>query len=56
MTKAYTIDDFCKVYSISKSFFYKLMKDGRAPQIMKVGKRTLVSSEAAETWRKSMEA
>lgn len=56
MTQAYTIDSFCELHSISKSFFYKLIKQGKAPKTMKVGKRILISSDAAQTWRKSMES
>jgi excisionase family DNA binding protein len=56
MTKAYSIDEFCKSYGISKSFFYKLKKQGKAPAIMEVGKRTLISSASAQKWEAEMEA
>lgn len=52
---AQSVDEFCQTNGISPSFFYKLAKQGKAPRIMKVGKRTLISSEAAEAWRKEME-
>ncbi len=55
MTKAYSIDEFCKSYGISKSFFYKLKKQGKAPAIMSVGKRTLISNASAMEWEKLME-
>ena len=55
MTKAYSIDEFCNLYGISKSFFYKLKKQGKAPAIMSVGKRTLISSASALDWEKLME-
>ena len=55
MTKAYSIDEFCKSYGISKSFFYKLKKQGKAPSTMSVGKRTLISSASALEWEKLME-
>jgi len=51
-----SIADFCKANGISQSFFYKLMKQGKAPKTMQVGKRRLISAEAAQEWRKSMEA
>ncbi|WP_212566890.1 hypothetical protein [Aromatoleum tolulyticum] len=35
--------------------FYKLMKSGHGPRIMKVGTRTLISVEAAADWRRQME-
>lgn len=56
MTRAFTINDFCKAYSISRSLFYKLQHQGKAPQTFKLGKRVLISSDAAEQWQKSMEA
>lgn len=53
---AYTVTDFCADHYISRSFLYELIKDGRAPRLMKIGRRTLISAEAAAEWRKRMEA
>lgn len=55
-TNAYTVDEFCKSHRISRGTFYNLAKDGRAPVVMKVGTRTLISAEAATEWRRKMEA
>jgi predicted DNA-binding transcriptional regulator AlpA len=52
---AYSIAQFCCQHGISRSLFYKLLQEGHAPRIMKAGKRTLISHEAAEKWRHSME-
>jgi predicted DNA-binding transcriptional regulator AlpA len=54
-TSAQSVDDFCKSNGISRSFFYKLHREGKAPRIMKVGRRTLISAESAMEWRKSLE-
>lgn len=54
-SKTQSVDDFCKSHSISKAFFYNLVKDGKGPRLMKVGRRTLVSAEAAKEWRQRME-
>jgi len=54
-SKAYSILQFCSAHSISRALFYLLLKDGRAPAVMKVGRRTLISAEAAAAWRKRME-
>jgi predicted DNA-binding transcriptional regulator AlpA len=54
--KAYTIPEFCDAYSISRSKFYEMRKAGSGPQIMKVGRRTLISVEAATAWRRHLEA
>lgn len=35
--------------------FYKLAKSGDAPDIMKIGTRTIISVEAAGRWRAKME-
>jgi len=49
--KASTIERFCLDHSISKAFFYKLLKLGQGPRTMKVGSRQLISEEAAREWR-----
>lgn len=52
---AYSIDAFCETHSISRAMFYLLLKDGKGPRTMKVGRRTLISAEAAHDWRLQME-
>jgi predicted DNA-binding transcriptional regulator AlpA len=53
---ALTVDEFCEAHGgISVPFFYKLIKQGKAPRIMKIGARTLISQEAAADWRRAME-
>jgi len=51
----YTVIDFCNQHRISRSLFYKLLRNGKGPRIMKVGKRTLITSDAAEAWRRTKE-
>jgi predicted DNA-binding transcriptional regulator AlpA len=51
-----SINEFCIVHGISKAFFYKLQTQGNGPRTMKVGKRTLITIEAAAAWRRAMEA
>ena len=53
--KAYTINEFCKTYDISRSTFYKLQAIGKAPQIFSLGRRILISASAAEEWLIKME-
>ena len=53
-TQAYSIAQFCVSHGISRALFYLLLKDGKAPAIMKLGRRTLISAEAATEWRKKM--
>lgn len=52
---AFSVAQFCEGHDITKVLFYKLLKEGRGPRIMKVGTRTLISAEAAADWRREME-
>ena len=57
MTKAtFSVAEFCHEHGISRGLFYNLLREGRGPRIMKAGRRTLISQEAAEEWRQRMEA
>ena len=51
----YTVTQFCKSHHISRSMFYKLLQQGLGPRLMAVGRRRLVSIEAAADWRQQME-
>ena len=53
--KSFSIKHFCLTHGISRATFYNLVKRQLAPRLMKVGKRTLISSEAAAEWRTRME-
>ena len=53
--QSFSIREFCEQHAISRSFFYVLREKGEAPRLMKVGRRTLISAEAAAEWRKNME-
>lgn len=52
---AMSVADFCMFHSITKPTFYEMIKRGLGPKIMKVGARTLISTEAAAEWRRKME-
>ena len=41
---------------ISRGLFYKLLKAGTGPRIMKAGGRTLISAEAERNWHRELEA
>ena len=53
--RALTVDAFCRLYAIGRSTLYRLIKDNSGPRTMKVGRRTLISIEAADEWRRRME-
>jgi predicted DNA-binding transcriptional regulator AlpA len=52
---AFSIPEFCRRHGISRAHFYNLSKNGYAPAVMRVGRRTLISAEAAAEWRRRME-
>lgn len=57
MKPTYTVNEFCEAHgSMSRTFFYKLIKEGKGPRLMKIGGRTLISQEAAADWRREIEA
>lgn len=53
---AYTVSTFCEGHHISRSYLYRLWSEGRGPRRTKLGRRTLISGEAAAAWRRQMEA
>lgn len=53
--QSYTVKEFCSAFRISRSFFYKLQKQGKAPQTYKLGTRTFVSVDSADKWRHNVQ-
>ena len=51
----FTVNEFCDAHRISRAHFYGLVKGGLGPRIMRAGRRTLISREAASDWRKQLE-
>jgi hypothetical protein len=51
---AFTIEEFCRRHRISIQLFYKMR--GAMPRTFNVGKRVLISREAAAAWRRAREA
>lgn len=52
---ATSIFEFCKAHGISRATFYNLRHRGQAPKTLVVGRRRLVSADAAAAWRRQME-
>ena len=52
---AYDIDTFCFRHCISRPTYFRLKKEGQGPRIMRIGKKDIISREAASDWRKRME-
>ena len=53
---AYSIVEFARLHSVSRAHVYNLLRDGLGPRVMRAGRRTLISAEAAAEWRQRMEA
>jgi hypothetical protein len=52
--KARSIAEFCEAYGFCKAQFYNLKKAGKAPRILNVGARRLITDEAEAEWRAAM--
>jgi predicted DNA-binding transcriptional regulator AlpA len=52
---AYSITEFCVRHQISKATYYRLKEHGEGPKEMRIGRRRLISREAAEDWRRQRE-
>lgn len=52
---AYTIAEFCDAHRISRTHLHNMTKAGRGPRVMKVGRRVLITPEAAADWRRLLE-
>jgi hypothetical protein len=50
----FSVDAFCKSHGISRPFLYRLWERGEGPEVMKLGSRTLIPTEAAAKWRERM--
>jgi excisionase family DNA binding protein len=51
MTKRiYTVREFLGAYSLSRTTFYRLLRAGKGPTLMRIGRRVLVPADAAEEW------
>ena len=46
----YTVPEFLEAHRISRTFFYSEVGAGRL-RLMKAGRRTLITQEAAAEWR-----
>jgi predicted DNA-binding transcriptional regulator AlpA len=50
-----SVPAFCADHGLSRSLFYKLVREGRGPRLTKISRRTLISAESAAEWRARME-
>jgi excisionase family DNA binding protein len=52
---AFSVAEFCAAFNVSAPLFYKLLNAGQAPDTFLVGKRRLISYEAAQRWVRARE-
>ena len=52
----FSIQELCRRNGFGPGLSFKIARDGRRPRVMRVGRRTLISREAAEQWRREREA
>jgi hypothetical protein len=52
---AFSIAEFCNRHGISQSKYFQIAAEGQGPRVMRVGKRVLISREAATEWRRARE-
>ena len=55
MRSLLSVPVFLAEHGLSRSLFYRLLKEGRGPRLTKIGRRILISAEAAAEWRARME-
>jgi hypothetical protein len=53
---AFTIAEFCTAHRISQTTYFDLKLRGLGPSEMELGRRRVISFEAAARWRKAREA
>lgn len=52
---SYSIPEWCSQRGISRSGFYKIVKDGLGPQTYRVGRRRFISRDADVEWQRKLE-
>ncbi len=51
---AMSVSEFSRRHGICKATLYNLWRQGNGPRFMQIGRRRLISVEAAESWRAEM--
>jgi hypothetical protein len=52
---AFTVNEFCQRFKMSRSSFYNLLRSGDGPELLRSGGRPRISFEAARKWRERHE-
>jgi hypothetical protein len=54
--EAFSVNQFCVEHNFCRASYYKLKAAGKGPKELRVGKRVLITREAAAEWRRAMVA
>ena len=54
--QAYSVPEFARAFRLSRATVYNMWRDGSGPAKMRVRGRVLISRNAAEQWRRGLEA
>lgn len=54
--KSYSINEWCALHNLSRSFFYLLDEKGEAPRTFNVGRVRRISEQANAEWIAAREA
>ncbi|MGF6665302.1 hypothetical protein QF000_006970 [Paraburkholderia atlantica] len=49
-----TIEEFCERYRIERGLLFRMRRDGRGPDVLQLGRRVLITLEAAREWEVRM--
>jgi hypothetical protein len=53
---AYTIAEWCQIFSVSLGHYYNLQRRGEGPRVMRLGRRVLISAAATAEFVRRNEA
>lgn len=51
-----SVDQFCAANNIGRDLFYELVKQKRGPDCMMLGRRRIITTDAAARWQREREA
>lgn len=54
--RSFSVDQWCEMHDLSRSFFYKLAAKGKAPRTFDVGAARRISEQANAEWIAAREA
>jgi hypothetical protein len=51
-----SVDQFCAANNIGRDLFYELVRQKRGPDCMRLGRRRIITIDAAARWQREREA